>query len=108
MQSLNLNRDVIGNNAFSPPISDYVYSVKLAANTDTTLTVPADAKVAMIGADANFYVDNAEITVPTGASFVKQPGMLNRSTLSVTPGDVLHFISETSIIVTVAFYSAQK
>jgi len=102
-------------NDFSLRFSDQKYTATLAASTDTSLTVPSNAKrfkvVMKAEADASVYVAvNETAAVPAGASFAASTselipvnGVLCRE---VNAADVLHFITAgTDIDVSVILYT---
>jgi hypothetical protein len=84
-----------------------IYTCALAADTDTTLTVPAGARIAVFGlsAGSDYWVSDAVITIPTGNSFAASRAMLNPPPLVVTPGATLHFRALSTAKISVAFYS---
>ena len=118
----NINPIAHGVNGFGLQFSDTSYSVALAANTDTTLTVPgAQATGAQSTAYAKFYAimkysvdgvvwvaNNQTAASPAGAAFAQTTGELNPECKYVKSGDVLHFItSSDNVEVNVAFFAIQ-
>lgn len=118
----NINPVAHGVNGFGLQFSDTSYSATLAADTDTTLTVPgAQATGTQSAAYAKFYAiikystdgvvwvaNNQTAAVPAGASFAQTTGELSPECKYVKGGDVLHFITASSSIkVNVAFFAVQ-
>ena len=80
------------------------YEVVIAADTDTTLTVPANSTEAVIAAEEPFWVDDQVITLPTASSFGTTTALKNPRSITVTAGDTLHFRSAVSQDIYVAFF----
>lgn len=92
-----VGRDEHSNLTYSRELSDTSQAVTLAADTDTTLVVPADNNMALIGqsAGANIIVKRGgtAITQP-GGSFESRPDEdINVAALNVTAGETLHLYS---------------
>lgn len=104
--------------------SDQVISAKIAADTDTSLTVPSPSALGMPqGSSKNkfyavistepgksvFVASNAVAAAPAGAAFAQGTSeLVSKSYLvkSVKGGDLLHFLSVgNTAFVTVAFFS---
>lgn len=121
----NPNKSIQGINGFGLPFCDTIYSVTLAASTDTSVTVPAQTPMGAIAANQkNKYVAvvtasaadvymavNATAAVPVGDTFaLVSSGMLPNAqpyARYVNANDVLHFITAgADISVTVEFYAA--
>lgn len=90
---------------FGLRFADLKYSASLAATTDTTLTIPANARryKAVIKVENNGLVwtaINETAAVPAGASFAATTSELITDAKSlcreVVSGDVLHFITATA------------
>lgn len=91
---------------YTSPFSDLVYNVYLAANVDTTVTVPAGVRLAITSGSDFYRVSKSAITLPTlAAGFSAAAGELAKEVFPVTPGDVLHFRSRNATDVSVAFFS---
>lgn len=118
----NINSYAHGVNGFGLPFTNTSYSAKLAAATDTTLTVPGlqaggapsalYAKMyAVITYSTNGVVwvaSNDTAEVAAGASFAQTSSELSPTCKYVRAGDVLHFITATaSVEVNVAFFAVQ-
>ncbi len=120
----NPNKSIQGINGFGLPFCDTIYSVTLAASTDTSVTVPAQTPMGAIAANQkNKYVAvvtasaadvymavNATAAVPVGDTFaLVSSGMLPNAqpyARYVNANDVLHFITAgADISVTVEFYA---
>lgn len=119
-----LQKDVAGYNGFGLQFSDTKFSASLAANTDTTLTVPSTGSIgaplntvnkflAVINVEANATVwcaVNATAAVPGGATFASTTSDLiigsEYYAREVKAGDVLHFLAPVADTdVCVMFYA---
>lgn len=115
-----MTRDVAGYNGFGLKPTDTAYSATLAANTDTTLTVPLEfalgncsstavarllAIIVSDPGDSVWVALNATASLPVGASFAATTSALNPAAYEVKGGDVLHFItSGTGVDISIRFY----
>lgn len=112
-----------GVNGFGLPFSDTIYSATLVANTDTAVAVPKTAAIGMptatsynkfmavfsYSSSANVYVAlNATAAIPAGNTFAATTSELNPSAKMVKAGDIIHFISNSTPSITVAFYAIQE
>ena len=118
----NIYSYIKGQNGFGLPFSNTAYSATLAANTDTTLTVPTGSALGAPEATAvNKYIAvidysvnnvwvalNATAAFPAGAAFATTTSELLPLGKYVKAGDVLHFISATGADVSVTFYAIQE
>jgi len=88
------------------PQSDCINALALAGTGEETSTVPAKAKIVMFSATTDFYMKvNATASVP-GDTVDGSASELYPAVRRVSPGDVLHLISNgTAGIVTIAYYS---
>lgn len=120
----NPNKSIQGVNGFGLPFCDTIYSAAIAANTDTTVTVPSQTPMGAIAANqknkyvavitssaaATYMAVNATAAKPAGATFAAvTSGMLPNGqpyARYVNAGDVLHFLSNAGCDVTVEFYAA--
>lgn len=120
----NPNKSIQGINGFGLPFCSVIYSATLAANTDTTVTVPGASPMGAIAANvknkyvavitsaaaATYMAVNATAAKPVGGTFASvTSGMLPTGqpyARYVNAGDVLHFISNAGSDVTVEFYAA--
>lgn len=112
-------------NGFGNIAPEVVRSVRLAATTDTTLTVPNIAvtggmrnTVPVTAADTAlvyavfgyedaatvFVANGADATPNTTSSFAASSSVINPQCFLVKGGDTLHFYALTQKYVTVAFY----
>jgi len=108
MKILNLNRDGLSQNAFAPELSDETWTIKIDADTDTTLIVPTGANVALIRSEGNFWVSDAVITIPVGNTFTKTGFEQNNAAITVTDITTLHFRAIASARISVSFFSAAR
>ncbi len=131
----NMTRDINGYNGFGLVFTDTAYSCALAANTDTTLTVPTGSSIGgaaypVSGIHAEntgtpesqliaifeynpgavvWVANNTTAAVPAGATFAATASELNPAARAVTAGDVLHFITpDSGDVVSVLFYWLSK
>lgn len=109
-----LQKDVAGYNGFGLQFSDQKFSARLAATTDTTLTVPSSGSIgaplnqvnkflAVVTVEANlevFCAVNTAAAVPVGATFAATASDLiigsQDYAREVKAGDVLHFMAVTA------------
>lgn len=123
----NINKYVQGVNGFGLRFCDTNYSVILAANTDTTLTVPSLGAVGGLGklnvagsstqryiavfsygADAEVWVAlGSTAAKPVGGSLASVSSELNPSAKEVKAGDVIHMLSGATPVVGVSFYAIE-
>lgn len=94
-----------GSGGFSAlPLSDYVDSKALAANTNEDITVPARAHFAVFGGTIDFYAKRGgTAAVPTDVAD-GTGSVLNPFIVAVEPGDVIGLISAATCLVTIAYY----
>lgn len=97
MTDLVVGRDTNSSWTYSRDLSDTVKAATLAADTDTTVVVPADMRVMLVGLSPGSSVimkrGGSAITAP-GATFVDRPlEDLNVPLFNVTAGETLHFFS---------------
>jgi hypothetical protein len=121
----NIYSYIKGVNAFGLLFSNTVQTVTLAANTDTTCTVPVGAATggAPTATSFNKYIavfsyttgddiwvaNNQTAAVPAGAVFAASTSALRPNARSVKAGDVLHFITAAAnASVSVEFYAIQE
>ena len=99
---------------FGQQFASLKYNAAVAATTDTTLTVPGDARrykaLIKAGLDAEVWVAlNQVADVPAGGSFAADTSELitinGEICREVVPGDVLHFYSTAGGAVSVVFYA---
>lgn len=119
-----LQKDVQGYNGWGLPFTDLKFSASLAANTDTTVTVPSSGAIgaplntvnrflAVVNVKANISVwcaNNTTAAVPAGNSFAATTSDLIVGSeywaREVKAGDVLHFITATAATdISVLFYA---
>ena len=105
------------------PLSDTIYSLTIAATTDTTLVVPTASDlggtntatpnylIARIRHTPNnnvWFANNGTAAVPAGSSFALTTSELldnNVCEYKVKSGDTLHFFTAASnVVISVAFY----
>lgn len=103
---MDIGQDPSSSPLFIPPVSDSIWMARLAANTDSTLTVPAGVSKALICCDAPFWISvDAEQTLPSSGTFSASNGELGRQTVQVSEGDVIHIKSRQSGDISIAFFS---
>lgn len=84
-----------------------IRAADLDANQEGTITVPADARIAIFGFSSglDYWVSDATITIPSANTFSANRVYLNPPPLVVTPGTTLYVKTTVDAKVTVAFYS---
>lgn len=126
MKDFNIDAAITGAQDFGLPFADNPYSARLAATTDTTLTVPGEQPLGVAGdSTTNKYLAvfsyakaeakdvwvalNAIADAPAGATFATDTSELNPTAKVVEAGDVLHFYAVTANTdVSVAFYRLKE
>lgn len=115
----NINSRVLNGTDFGLRFPDQVYSAALAADTDTTLTIPSNRSVGSIGENVNKFIAvfkyespddtfvrlGATADQPAGAAFAVNGSELAPPAREVNAGDVIHFRSIAGGDVTVSLYS---
>lgn len=107
---LNFQKDMQGQNSYSPPFSDDGFEANLNSGVEATVTVPSNFQnwtaVFSIQPGSRVWVaKNATATSPSSGSFVANVSELNPTSRFVQKGDVLHFITpDTTAMVGVKFY----
>jgi hypothetical protein len=121
----NVNKNFQGINSFGTNFCDESYSATLAANTDTSLTVPSNSAMGFAGAQTNptflavfhyavttpvdvYVALNTAAAAPAGGSFAATASVLNPTAKVVKAGDVIHFKCVAGGVVTVEFFSTQE
>lgn len=79
--------------------------VLIAADTDTTVTVPALASGAFVAADQPYWVDDVAVTLPSASSFATTTTLKNALQFSVVAGSTLHFRSRSQQDIYIAFFN---
>lgn len=119
------NPNFLGVNGYGVTFCNKVYTVRLAATTDTTLTVPdgigmgraANTRPKLLAKISYAQVTNrGDVWVAVGTSavpnttglFVESAGALNPDCRQVNAGDVLHFYATAATDVSVEFYAVQN
>lgn len=119
-QQYNINKSVYGVNGYGRQFPEVIYNCRLAANTDTTFTVPgggitglpsngvsaANTYVLKISyespaAAANnhvFVALNQAAAAPAGNTFAAATSIINPDGLVVKAGDVVHFFAVSADI----------
>ncbi len=96
-----------------------IYTTKVAATTDTTLTTPKSIGNGQLASDkpnvlcifgyqaaATVFVADGATALPDGSgTFIAGNGVINPAALLVKGGDVLHFYPLADAYVSVEFYS---
>ena len=85
--------------------SDTINAVVITGGSESTSTVPSDARWVLMSSDNDFYfIINATASVPAADVTNGSASELNPVMRRVDPGDVLHFISDYDCVVTLAYY----
>ncbi len=97
--------DATGTPGYGTLLSNEVWNFKLAADTDTTVTVPTGARRCIVSADDYFFVAASIITLPSTGTPTKQSGEQNKGVIDLTDGTAtLHFRSRNQLDISVSFY----
>jgi hypothetical protein len=108
MQKLVIARDDSGSPSYAINLAGAgdVYTCALDGTNESTLTVPANARIAVFGyaSGVDYWVSNAAITIPSANTFSASFVYLNPPPLTVTPAQTLHFKSSAAGKISVAFY----
>lgn len=118
----NIDSQTRGVNGFGLPFCTSCFTSALAANTDTSLTVPISAAVGAPAATSfNKFIAvfsyqpatrvwvavNAAAAAPAGAPFAASTSELNPPAKFVRAGDIIHMLCVAGADVSVAFYAIQ-
>ena len=107
--NLKIDKDDASIPTYGIDFCDQGSQVALAAATELTLTVPLDRRTALfqysVGTNVFILEDDGSgsVTIPGGA-FTSTEADLNPIVRNVTPGQTLHFISDTPAFVKISFY----
>lgn len=105
MTQLNVDRDPSSVATYIIEFSDDSYSLRLAADTQQTLAVPAGMTKAIISGDDYYMVSKSAITLPTeGAAAIKTGQHQAFDAVDVTDVTTLYFRSRNAMDLTVSFY----
>lgn len=121
LTNFDFNPNLGGINGFGSEFSNTVYEAKLAATTDTTLTVPSTSGLGRIGNKtpkllaifnyqngATVFVAKGATAAPNaGGAFAANNSVINPTGRIVYAGDVLHFYALAQAEVTVEFQAWQ-
>ncbi len=119
MTVMTLARDSGGQNTFSPPFAELHLDTTLADGVEQTVTIPESNNPifpnynvvfsyhSTDGAPAVYVARNQTATIP-GGSFAFTNSELNPSSRTVSPGDVLHFITtNVAAVVNMSLYDSK-
>lgn len=118
MPQYNIDSITKNSTGFGLPFPDKVYSAALAADTDTSLTVPGGSSIGKPMNDINKFIAvfsyenpadtfvrlNATADQPAGAAFAANASELAPLGRFCKTGDVIHMRSVAGADVTVSFY----
>lgn len=109
MQRLNFATDKKSTPVDFQALPASAYSAEIAADTDTTLTVPTGANYAQIELEpgASCYVSDSEITIPSGSSFSESNQLFicsGRRGLILNDVETLHFRASLATRINVVFW----
>lgn len=104
---LTVLKDSNGNVIYAIPFSDNGYDTTLAPSVVQSLTVPADAQIALFSysSGSDVFVDPITTAALPGASFAKTSAELNPVMRPVSGVTTLSFISPAAAYVKVNFYT---
>lgn len=107
MVLLNVARDGAGVALYGIPITDAGQTCALAADTDTSFTVPANARVAVFGlaTGQDYWVGSSAVTIPSSGTPGNANFMQNPPPLVVTGVTTLHVRAPAACTISIAFYS---
>lgn len=104
-KQLQVNRDPTSAPLYMTAITDAGYSATLAADTDTTVAVPADAAWAIVSASDHFWGSDAAITLPVaGGGFSATNFEHNKDQIDVRAVTTLHFRARNVTDISVSFW----
>lgn len=107
MVELKVARDANGVALYGAPITDAGQVCNLTADTDTSFTVPANARLCMFGfSSANdYWVGSSTVTIPSSGTPASANFLLNPPPLIVSGVATLHVRAPVSCTISLAFYS---
>lgn len=109
MTTLTITRDKNSIPQWGTSLSDDIFNAVMNADTDTSLAVPADANLAMITADGDFYYSSGPFALPTGAAFASGKQLLNPTLIQNLDGiTTMHFRSTNVRRISVAFFTGSR
>ena len=103
MKQLKIERDPGSLPTYALEMTDEGWTGRLAADTDTSLVVPAGAKYALISSDDYYFVSASAITLPSGA-FTKTNAEHAKDVITLNGETTLHFRSRNACDVSVSFF----
>lgn len=105
MQSFQTLTDVMGKSTNVIPSPNYVLALVLPPGTAKTVTVPADARVALFSATGNFWLGSTGApAVPAADILDGTAPELNPSGRAVRPGQTLGLVASSACSVSISFY----
>lgn len=84
--------------------SGYINSLVLAAGVERTTTVPDNAGKVLFNCTGNFYLSMDATAVVAVDNVLGTASELNPTIRIVSPGQVIHVISDVSCLMTLAYY----
>ena len=105
MKQLQIKRDPGSQTTYGLEMTDKGWTARLAADTDTSLAVPAGARFALIAADDYYFVNSVAITLPTeGAGFTQTDAEHAKDVIVISGETTLHFRSRNATDISVSFW----
>lgn len=107
MVSLEIARDASQIPLYAIPLTDAGQVCNLTANTDTSFTVPANARICIFGfSSANdYWVGSSTVTIPSSGTPASANFLLNPPPLIVTGVATLHVHAPVQCTISLAFYA---
>ena len=105
-----LVKDINSNVTYGVPTSNTIYAAALTANTPQSLTVPANAQLALYSwtPGVDLFVNPTTTAAVPGASFAAATTEQNPTIRPVIGGSTLSFVSPSNCNVTVSFYEVKN
>ncbi len=105
MRQLIIERDTGSIPTYATEITDEGWTARLTGGVNTTLTVPAGARFALVSGSDFYFMSEAAITLPTlGAGFSKTDSEQGKQVIFVEDVTTLNFRSRNDTDISVSFY----
>jgi len=105
MRSLIIKRDTGSIPTYATEITDEGWTARLAGDVNTTLTVPASSRFALISASDFYFVSETAISLPSvGAGFTNTDTEQGKQVIFVEDVTTLNFRSRNDTDISVSFY----
>ncbi len=105
MRQLIITRDPGSIPSYATEITDEGWTARVTGGVNTTLTVPAGARFALVSGSDFYFLSESTITLPTlGAGFSKTDDEQGKQVIFVQDVDTLNFRSRNDVDISVSFY----